>query len=384
MLEQSESTCRFSRVQREHVVAAALVRPEALVERALELGGVLLEPVGERAIAPDLARELGRAELRVVDVALDLARRDRRLRQRPVVKALGVARVLPRLVREPARRPALVLDEPVAVAVAVLVDPPERAQRGLLELAHQRRVVGPAPDLGEQDEVERGRVDGPVVGAEPVLGGLAGPKLVDDLARLRVDVGVVLSRLELGEHLERRPRELGPEQQRLQTGDERVAPEDGHEPRHPRGRQPPHPAAAAHPERREVRDRLQEAAREVVPVAADLRDAKLPGGERLAHARHLLAEAPLGRAWRDRVAVDRGHDVEPELPGLPRARARGRRRPSTRLSGRAARGSPASSQRLPRPARGARTGSRPRRRRPRPAPGAARRGLSRRARSRAP
>ena len=60
------------------------------------------EPVGELAVAPDLARELGHAPLRVVDVALHLARRDRRLGDPAVGEALRVARVLPRLVVEPA------------------------------------------------------------------------------------------------------------------------------------------------------------------------------------------------------------------------------------------------------------------------------------------
>src|SRR5205823_13281880 len=66
-------------VQGEHVVAAARVGPEALVEGAAQLLGLLLEPLGERTVAPDLAGQLGGAHLRVVDVALDLARSDRRL-----------------------------------------------------------------------------------------------------------------------------------------------------------------------------------------------------------------------------------------------------------------------------------------------------------------
>jgi hypothetical protein len=111
------------------------------------------------------------------------------------VEALGVARVLPGLILEPARCAALVLDEAVAVPVAVLVDPGERLQRRVPERAHERGVVGPAPDLREQHQVERRRVGGPVVRAEPVLRSLAGTQLVDDLARLGVHVGVVLAGL---------------------------------------------------------------------------------------------------------------------------------------------------------------------------------------------
>ena len=150
------------------------------------------------------------------------------------MEALRVAGVLPALVREPPLRPALVLDEAVPVAVAVLVDPAERAQRRLLEPPHERRVVRPAPDLGEEDQVEGRGVEGAVVAGEPCLRGLAVAHLVHDLARLGVDRRIVLACLQLSEHLERASRELGPEEQRLQARDQRVAPEHGHEPRHPR------------------------------------------------------------------------------------------------------------------------------------------------------
>ena len=141
---------------------------------------------------------------------------------------------------------------------------------------------------------------------------------MDDLARLGVHVRVVVARLQLGQHLERRACELRAEEQRLQARDQRVAAEDGHEPRHPGRRHPAGAARAAHPQRGEVGDGLEERAVELVPVRAHLRHAQLPGRERLAHARQLVAEAPLGRARRDRVAVDRGEDVEPQLPALAR------------------------------------------------------------------
>ena len=154
-----------------------------------------------------------------------------------VVEELRVARVLPGLVDEPAGGAAPVLDEAVAVEVAVAVDPLERAQRRLAQVADEPGVVGPAPDLGEEDEVERRRVDGAVVAGEPGLGALAVPNLVDDLAGLGVGVRVVLARLQLGEHRERVLRQLGAEEERLQARDQRVAAEDGHEPRHAGGRE---------------------------------------------------------------------------------------------------------------------------------------------------
>jgi hypothetical protein len=108
------------------------------------------------------------------------------VRGAPVAEALRVAGVLPRLVLEAALGASLVLDEAVAVAVAVLVDPPQRRERRLLHLAREGGVVGPAPDLGEKDEEERSRVDAPVVAVEPLQGALAPPDLVHDLARLGV------------------------------------------------------------------------------------------------------------------------------------------------------------------------------------------------------
>ena len=128
-----------------------------------------------------------------------------------------------------------VLDEAVAVEVAVLVDPREGAHRGLPKVLDEPRVARPAPDFGEEDEVERRRVDGAVVARKPCLGALAVPNLVDDLAGLRVDRRVVGGRLQRGQDAEGVVRELGPEEKCLQARDERVAAEDGHEPGHPRG-----------------------------------------------------------------------------------------------------------------------------------------------------
>ena len=113
-------------VERECVEPSTLRDPERLVEPAPELVGLLLEPVGEIRVAPRLAGDLRQPTLGVVHVALDLDRRDRRLGHRAVVEALGVPRVLPRLVREPALRAAVVLHEPVPVEIPMAVDPLER------------------------------------------------------------------------------------------------------------------------------------------------------------------------------------------------------------------------------------------------------------------
>src|SRR5205085_9939042 len=128
-------------VERERVVAAALLDPERLVEAAAELVRLALEPLSELRLAPRVARELADAALRVVDVALYLARRDRAACGAPVAEALRVAGVLPGLVRQAARGAAFVLHEAVAVPVAVLVDPAQRRERRLLELPGEGGVV---------------------------------------------------------------------------------------------------------------------------------------------------------------------------------------------------------------------------------------------------
>ena len=176
-------------VERECVEASALVDPERLVEARSELVGLTLEPLGQRLVAPDLARELGEAALRVVDVALHLDRGDRCLGEPAVLEALRVAGVLPRLVREPGVDHAAVLDEAVAVAVAVAVDPFEREERGLAQPARERGIVRPAPCLRHEDEVQRRRVDRAVVARKPCLRAAALTHLVDDLPRLGVHVG---------------------------------------------------------------------------------------------------------------------------------------------------------------------------------------------------
>ena len=230
------------------------------------------------------------------------------------MEALRVARVLPGLVDEPALRAAPVLDEAVAVEVAVLVDPGERAQRGLPEVADERRVARPAPDLGEEDEVERRRVNRAVVAREPRFGSLAVAHLVDDLAGLGVDRRVVLGRLQRGEDTERVVRELRPEEERLQARDQRVAAEDRHEPGHPRGRKlAGDTRVLVHPQRREVGDRLRERRRQLLPRGPQLRHGEVPRRERGADARELVSELPL--RLRDR-------DPDPSADGMTSARRR--------------------------------------------------------------
>src|SRR5947209_6080477 len=74
-----------------------------------------------------------------------------------------VEAVLPALVRQaPVGGPA-VLDEPVAVPVAVPLDPGQRLVGGRQQPPYPLRIRAPAQALGEQHDVQRGGVDGAVV-----------------------------------------------------------------------------------------------------------------------------------------------------------------------------------------------------------------------------
>jgi hypothetical protein len=132
-------------------------------------------------------------------------------------------------------RAAPVLDQAVAVEVAVAVDPLERGDRRLAQLPEQVEVAGPVRVLAEQPEEQRGCVDAPVVAREGRLaepGGLAHAQLVEDLARLLVALVVVLGADPSGEHPERALGDAGQERQRLEGRDEAVAAEQRGEPRH--------------------------------------------------------------------------------------------------------------------------------------------------------
>ena len=75
----------------------------------------------------------------------------------------------------------------------------------------------------------------------------------------------------------------------------------------------------AHAQRREVVHRLPERLAQVVPRGADLRDAQLPGGDRFADPRALLAEVALDHLRRTIPAAVRAEaDVDAQRPRLPR------------------------------------------------------------------
>src|SRR5438552_12966010 len=108
-------------VEREGI-GAGLLHPECFVEAPRQLLG---RDRAARGILPtaELPVETRHAAAGVQAVSLDLDQRDRRLGRRAVQMGNAVPGILPPLVSQAPLGLALVLDEPVAVLVAVLVDP---------------------------------------------------------------------------------------------------------------------------------------------------------------------------------------------------------------------------------------------------------------------
>ena len=182
--------------------------------------------------------EVGDPPLRVEDVALDLGERDRRSSRRaPFRSRIASPESFQPWLSRPAGRASLVLDEAVAVAVAVPVDPVERARARSARAG--RRTPGRRSSRrsrAKQDQPERRRVDRAVVRRVRQLAGaghLAGPQLVEDLAGLGVAPVVDLGRLVGGEDLERLDRRSAAgTASDWNDGDDRVPAEQRREPRH--------------------------------------------------------------------------------------------------------------------------------------------------------
>ncbi len=236
MLDVSASAGRSIAPERHRVVAQVL-HPECRVEAGPEDGRLPLQPRGEVLLAAP-AGEVGHAQLRFVDVALHLGQGDGCLHRPAGPITHRVPRILPALVQQAERRPALVFDEPVAVQVPVAVDPLEGGQGVRPQAVHEGHVTGPGERLAEEDQPQRGGIDRAVVAAEGQFAGtghLAGPQLVQHLAGVRIVGRVVDRRLPGRQDLQRADREGRPHGDGLVRGDEGIAPEERGEPRHARG-----------------------------------------------------------------------------------------------------------------------------------------------------
>ena len=224
--EVTASTCRFAASSAIAYVPFPAIQNRASTRSACAWASARSRAASSAAAAP--LEQLRAAASRVHRVPLHLDERDGRGRRRPVRERDPVVAVLPALVAEPLRRAARVLEEAVAVEVGVTVDPGERRLRGGQERVHRRGVAGPALVLREEDDEERRRVRRAVVGRVRHLARrrhLPEPHLVRDLPGLGVARRVVLARLEPREEAERVARDVGGGEERLEAGEERVAPE---------------------------------------------------------------------------------------------------------------------------------------------------------------
>src|ERR1700757_209093 len=108
-------------IERERIEAQLLI-PEGLIEPLEQVGSLQSQLRGAIRLAK-LIEYFGHAEPCVVDVSLQFAERLRPLYQRPVWINHAISGILPAHVLVTGRRTGLVLLEPVAVAVAVVLDP---------------------------------------------------------------------------------------------------------------------------------------------------------------------------------------------------------------------------------------------------------------------
>src|SRR5262245_37339573 len=145
-----------------------------------------------------------------------------------------VVRVLPSLLHQARLRLPCVLHEAVAVAVAVPVDPIQRALDVWPEPAEHLAVAGAIVVGARPNDEERCGIDAAVVRPErhrAQARHLAAAGFVQDLPGLGVLFLVDAVGLRRSEVLEDAARDTGVEPQRLQRGDDAVATERRAEPR---------------------------------------------------------------------------------------------------------------------------------------------------------
>jgi hypothetical protein len=227
-----------------------LARPLAPVERQGVSPEIVeperpIEPLAQlRRLAQQRPRTVLEAEQRgqpcalppgFEHVSLHLAEGDRAFGERAVLVAHRIAGVLPALVHQAGGIAAGVFDEAVAVDVAVVVDPAERAVDVVPQSGDEVAVARTAVVVAGQDHEQRRRVHTAVVAAEWHLaeaGHLPRARFVQDLSRLGILGRVGRDRLGGSEIGERAAREIRVRPQPLERRDDAVAAERRAEPRH--------------------------------------------------------------------------------------------------------------------------------------------------------
>ena len=219
------------------------------------------------------------------------------------------------------RVPAGVVDVAVAVVIGEAVDPVERRVHVGPQRAGQRQVARPRDVLRDQDQEEQRRIHGAVVrrrlGDRPEPRQLARTQLVQDLARLRVAIGVDGLRLVAREQPQRLTRRGRAEGQRLDGDGGRVAAEQRREPRHARAEELAPVQARA--QQAQVEERAQHDAVEERIRRAHLGRARQPElVEPLEPAPHARGPCAGTTGLAVLLALDAGRDVDTDLAPLTR------------------------------------------------------------------
>ena len=129
-----------------------------------------------------------------VHIGLDFDEGDRTLGQPAVGMEDRVAAVLPALIDETLTRSTLVLDEAVAVPIAVAFDPVESRLDMRPQLANSIEIACPLKIFSREHDEERRRIHAAVVAGEwdlAQIGHLPVTGFVQNLARLRVSLVIV-------------------------------------------------------------------------------------------------------------------------------------------------------------------------------------------------
>src|SRR5437867_1408736 len=115
----------FSAIERK-CVCGKFVRPETLFESSRQ-GFRLLRQIARSCIIAEELSQFGGRQLGSVNVALHFAQSDWSFGGRPVGVENRIVRVLPTLMDETEFRHASIFHEAVAIGVAIMIDPCERA-----------------------------------------------------------------------------------------------------------------------------------------------------------------------------------------------------------------------------------------------------------------
>ncbi len=177
--------------------------------------------------------EVGHGPVGGEGVALHLDQRDGPIREAAVGVEDGILAVLPALVGQARVLPALVVDQAIAVGVAVVIHPFDRSQQVRPQAVDEFQVAGAVGVGARQGHEQRRGVDPAVVAAEGQLaqgGHLAPAGLVHDLAGLAVAELRGFGRLGRGQVAEHAAGQGGVDPQHLPGGDDGVAAELGREP----------------------------------------------------------------------------------------------------------------------------------------------------------